>query len=256
MRILLTNDDGWFAPGLQAVRETLSLHHDVLTVAPDRNRSGASHSLTLQHSISAHEHADGVWAVEGTPVDCVHYALGVLYPQLGQDDPDLIVSGINHGQNLGDDTLYSGTVAAAIEGRYLAYPSLAVSVAARQPAHLADAAQQVLRLVDWAKQQPTTCKTYNVNIPDRETDDLRGAQLTALGRRSRWRPPELMQDPRGRKIYWIGAAEDPINPATSTDFGALDAGWISVTPLQTDLTDYSQLPADKLVALNLPTVSV
>lgn len=266
MRILVTNDDGWFAPGLQVLCKVLASQHEIIAVAPDRNRSGASHALTLQQGLRAHQHADNVWAVEGTPVDCVHYALGVLYPELGQEDPDMIVSGMNHGQNLGDDTLYSGTVAGAVEGRYLAYPSLAVSVASRDPQHLTDAATQVLALIKWVTTMQvnmqgnladsTNCKTYNVNIPDRPAEDLQGMQFTRLGSHSRWQPPKIMHDPRGRPVYWIGGANEPKTPHISTDFGALKAGAVSVTPLQTDFTHHAALTAAEAdEALALPAIS-
>lgn len=272
MRILLTNDDGWFAPGLQALCRRLSQQHEVVVVAPDRNRSGASHSLTLQQSIIAHQHADNVWAVEGTPVDCVHYALGVLYPQLGCGEPDLVVSGMNNGANMGDDTLYSGTVAGAMEGRHLALPNVAVSVAARQPQHWSEAANTAAAIVDWvadlSSQSPIdglSTRVFNVNIPDCSADELLGWQVTRLGARSRWQPPQALRDPRGREVYWLGVAGDVQDvehghqsmgeqatmdeqktmdeQSRMTDFAAVQAGYVSITPLHTDLTYTSQLAA-------------
>lgn len=273
MRILVTNDDGWFAEGIQALQQALSSEHEVVVVAPDRNRSGMSNALTLSHTIRGHEHrlpnalgnvqgnVQGdvdqnvrVWGVEGTPVDCVHYALGVVYPLLGQPAPDLIVSGMNHGPNLGDDTLYSGTVAAAIEGRFLEWPCLATSVNARQPQYWDEAAQVVLSIVNQLPDLSFASRVLNINIPDKPRADMAGIKVTRLGERSRFLPPEVTHDTRGRAAYWIGAAGEPSATAASatsstnlptdlpTDFVALGQDYVTITPLQTDLTRHSDIP--------------
>jgi 5'-nucleotidase len=203
MRILLSNDDGCTAPGLRCLHEYLSSSHTVTVVAPDRNRSGASNSLTLLHPLRVQVHADGVQCVDGTPADCVHLALTKLL----DSDPDIVVSGINAGANMGDDTLYSGTVAAAMEGRFLGYSAIAVSNVSHSPQHYDTAARVVLHLLDQLQRESLPGDNIlNVNVPDVPWDELKGFEVTRLGNRHRSEQVLQSKDPRGRTIYWIGGA--------------------------------------------------
>lgn len=238
MRILLSNDDGCMAPGLLCLRDRLRQHHDIRVVAPDRNRSGASNSLTLSNPVRVQTHADGTMCVDGTPTDCVHLALtGML------DEPfDMVVSGINAGANLGDDTLYSGTVAAAMEGRFLGYSAVAVSCCAPAPQHYETAAQVALRIVERLKVDPLPGDTIlNVNVPDLPLEQLQGFEVTRLGNRHRAEPVIPAQDPRGRPIWWIGAAGSGGDAGPGTDFHAVNNGRVSITPLLVDFTRYSSM---------------
>ncbi|MGH8457180.1 MAG: 5'/3'-nucleotidase SurE [Stenotrophobium sp.] len=238
MRILLSNDDGCTAPGLRCLHEHLQAHHDVTVVAPDRNRSGASNSLTLLNPLRVQQHEDGVTCVDGTPTDCVHLALTALLKQA----PDMVVSGINAGSNLGDDTLYSGTVAAAMEGRHLGYSAIAVSSAGIAPKHYATAARVTLRLIEHLQKDPLPSDTIlNVNVPDVPWDDLRGFEVTRLGNRHRSEEVIPAKDPRGRTIYWIGAAGSQDNCGPGTDFHAVENQRVSITPLLVDLTRYAMM---------------
>jgi 5'-nucleotidase len=233
MRILLSNDDGYLAPGIQAMRKALEPLGEVTTVAPDRNKSGASHSLTLSHPIHVRDHGDRVWSVEGTPTDCVNIALSGLL----DERPDMVVSGINDGPNMGDDVLYSGTVAAAIEGRHLGEPAIAVSMASFEPQHLASAARAVVDIVVHLREVPLPADTIlNINVPDVPYEQMKGFQATRLGTRHPSENATRMISPRGETLFWIGAAGDIWDAGEGTDFGATEAGWVSVTPLTTDLT--------------------
>ncbi|MBX6420995.1 MAG: 5'/3'-nucleotidase SurE [Nevskia sp.] len=238
MRILLSNDDGCTAPGLRCLADFLRPHHQIEIVAPDRNRSGASNSLTILNPLRVQRHADGVWCVDGTPTDCVHLALtGFL-----KEPQDMVISGINAGANLGDDTLYSGTVAAAMEGRHLGFPAIAVSCVAISPRHYDTAARVTLRLIERLQQQPIAGATIlNVNVPDVPYESLAGYEVTRLGNRHRAEPVIEAQDPRGRRIYWIGAAGPEQDCGPGTDFYAVQRGCVSITPLQVDLTRHSAL---------------
>jgi 5'-nucleotidase len=235
MRILVSNDDGVYAPGLKQLADALLQIADVTVVAPDRNRSGVSNSLTLEHPLRVVTAANGYYSVNGTPTDCVHIALTGLLKEL----PDMVVSGINEGSNLSDDVLYSGTVAAATEGRFLGLPAIAISLAGRRCLHYETAALVAKMLVERLRMQPLTALSLiNVNVPDVPFAELKGIQVTRLGRRHIAEPSVQEEDPRGRKIYWIGqpGAEQEAGPGT--DFYAVNAGYVSITPLQFDLTHY------------------
>ncbi|MGB5832775.1 MAG: 5'/3'-nucleotidase SurE [Thiohalocapsa sp.] len=233
MKILLSNDDGYRSPGLRVMAEELARHGDVTVVAPDRDRSGASNSLTLDVPIRAERLDNGYIRVNGTPTDCVHLAITGLL----DGDPDLVVAGINHGPNLGDDVIYSGTVAAATEGRFLGLPAIAVSIDAHQPRHLRTAASVIGRLVVGLRDADMSPSTIlNVNVPDLPLDEIRGLRATRLGHRHKAEPVTQMRDPRGRLMYWIGPAGPEQDAGEGTDFHALRDGYVSVTPIQVDLT--------------------
>ncbi|MDE2196366.1 MAG: 5'/3'-nucleotidase SurE [Gammaproteobacteria bacterium] len=238
MRILLSNDDGCRAEGLRCLAEALRSFAAVTVVAPDRNRSGTSHSLTLDTPIRLRQDEPGVVCVDGTPTDCVHLAITGLL----EDGPDMVVSGINAGANLGDDVLYSGTVAAAIEGRFLGFPAVAVSLAGESPRHFDTAARITCDLVKRLLTNPLPADTIlNVNVPDVPRVELQGVQATRLGHRHRSEPVLKASDPRGRPIYWIGPPGAEQDAGPGTDFHALRQGFVSVTPLQIDLTQYTAL---------------
>ncbi|AEF55632.1 5'/3'-nucleotidase SurE [Marinomonas posidonica] len=233
MRILIANDDGIDALGIQTLSRYLQAQYDTLMVAPDRNRSGASNSLTLTRPLQPCKVADRAYKVDGTPSDCVNLALsGVIDGQV-----DLVVSGINHGPNLGDDVIYSGTVAAAMEARHLGRPALAVSLVGNQ--HFATAAQVVLALLkDTHTLNMPAGVLLNVNVPDLPYDDIKGLQVTKLGYRHKAQAPVSAQHPRGMPSYWIGALSDPYDASSGTDFDAVANGYVSVTPIHTDMTCY------------------
>ena len=248
MRILLSNDDGCTAPGLISLRDQLRLHHEVTVVAPDRNRSGASNSLTLSMPVRVQTHADGTRCVDGTPTDCVHLALtGML------DEPfDMVVSGINCGSNMGDDTLYSGTVAAAMEGRFLGYSAVAVSCCSHEPQHYETAARVAQQVVERLRLDPLAENVIlNVNVPDVPYAQLRGFEVTRLGNRHRAEPVIPAQDPRGRPIWWIGAAGSGGDAGEGTDFYAVRHNRVSITPLLVDLTRYAAMERLTTWARNL-----
>jgi 5'-nucleotidase len=242
MNILLSNDDGVNAPGINRLREALITVSDVITVAPDQDCSGASNSLTLRNPLRLTQHAEHVYSVNGTPTDCVHLGLG-LYAH----DPDMVISGINAGANMGDDVLYSGTVAAAMEGRFLGYPALAVSLAAvgrGAVSHFDTAAKVVLQLLPQVKAYPDSSQMIlNINVPDVPWEQLRGFCVTRLGNRHRSEPVIRAHDPRGREIFWIGPPGDAADAGEGTDFHAVQAGYVSITPLHADLTRHSALAA-------------
>lgn len=238
MRILLSNDDGCTAPGLCSLYEALCAEHTVTVVAPDRNRSGASNSLTLRNPIRAEQRGDGFFCVDGTPTDCVHLALTGLL----DDDPDMVISGINAGPNLGDDTLYSGTVAAALEGRHLGCASIAVSSVSIAPQHYDTAVRVTLALVARLATSRLPGDTIlNVNVPDLPYGELRGIVPTRLGSRHRAEPATPAKDPRGRPIWWIGAVGPGEDCGPGTDFHAIANAQVSVTPLHADLTQHAAL---------------
>lgn len=238
MKILLSNDDGCQAPGLVCLRDHLRLQHEVAVVAPDRNRSGASNSLTLMNPLRVQTHADGTVCVDGTPTDCVHLALNGLV----ELKPDLVVSGINSGANLGDDTLYSGTVAAAMEGRHLGYAAIAVSNISFEPQHNLTAARVVARLIEQLQAAPIPGDTIlNVNVPDIPWDELAGFEVTRCGHRHRAEEVLKSRDPRGRTMYWIGAAGPEADCGPGTDFHAVANRRVSITPLLVDLTRHAML---------------
>jgi 5'-nucleotidase len=240
MRILLSNDDGYQAPGLLALHAAMSSVADVVVVAPDRDRSGASNSLTLEQPIRARTADNGFVRVEGTPTDCVHLAITGLL----DTEPDMVVSGINAGANMGDDVIYSGTVAAATEGRFLGLPAIAVSLASHTPRYFETAARVALELVEHLREQPLAPDSIlNVNVPDLPHGELQGIVATRLGHRHKAEPVIKQTDPRGRPIYWVGQAGPEQDAGPGTDFHAVRNGFVSVTPLQVDLTRHQVLPA-------------
>jgi 5'-nucleotidase len=238
MKILLSNDDGCQAPGLRCLADHLRPHSQLTVVAPDRNRSGASNSLTLLNPVRVMRHADGVICVDGTPTDCVHLALTGLMAE----QPDIVVSGINAGANLGDDVLYSGTVAAAMEGRNLGHPAIAVSSAGVSPKHYQTAARVTLMLVARLQHERLPPDAIlNVNVPDLPFEALTGFQVTRLGNRHRAEKATETKDPRGRTIYWIGNAGAEADSGPGTDFHAIAGGAVSITPIDCDLTHHAAL---------------
>ena len=240
MRILVSNDDGCRAPGLRRLARELATLGEVRVVAPDRDRTGASHSLTLRLPLRVRQVEKDHFCVEGTPTDCVHLALSGLFDK--EPEPDLVVSGINHGPNLGDDVLYSGTVAAATEGRFLGLPALAISIDAHEPRHLDTAARVALLLIEnLSRKAPENPRILNINVPDRPFEQLAGFQATRLGHRHRAEPVVRSRDPRGHPIYWIGPAGPEQDAGPGTDFYALRQGFVSVTPLQVDMTRHAAM---------------
>jgi 5'-nucleotidase len=240
MRILVSNDDGYFSPGITMLAEVLSPLGEVTVVAPERDRSGSSNSLTLDRPLTVRRAQGRVHFVNGTPTDCVHIAVTGLLKEL----PDIVISGINHGANMGEDTIYSGTVAAATEGFLLGIPSIAISLAAEGGGHLRTAARVATELVTRFKQRPFGQPVLlNVNVPDVEYDQLRGMQITRLGKRHKAEPVVKSKTPRGETVYWIGAAGAAEDAGDGTDFHAIANNRVSLTPLQVDLTRYAQLEA-------------
>ncbi len=246
MRILLSNDDGYFAPGLEVLAGALAGLGDIVVVAPEQNCSGASNSLTLSRPLVLRKAASGFHYVNGTPTDCVHLAVTGMLDQL----PDIIVSGINHGANMGDDTIYSGTVAAATEGYLLGIPSIAISLTSFEPKNYATAGQVARQLVERFIRNPIKEPVLlNVNVPDIPYVELKGTEVTRLGRRHKAEPVVKMQSPRNETVYWIGAAGGAADAGPGTDFNAVDRGFVSITPLQIDLTHVAQLPSIRQWAL-------
>lgn len=240
MRILLSNDDGYLAEGLCALADALRDYAELSVVAPDRNRSAASNSLTLEMPLRAHTMDNGFIKVDGTPTDCVHLAITGLL----KDEPDMVIAGINHGANLGDDVLYSGTVAAATEGRFLGLPAMAISLVGSNPQYFATAGAVALTLLKQLINQPLPRDTIlNVNVPDLPLHAIRGYQATRLGQRHKSEPVIKSIDPRGRSIYWVGPPGAEQDAGEGTDFYAVNAGFVSVTPLQIDLTWYERINA-------------
>jgi 5'-nucleotidase len=238
MRILLSNDDGFQAPGIAVLYEAARAFGEVTVVAPDKNCSGASNSLTLQRPLSVKTAPNGFRYVDGTPTDCVHLAVTGLL----DFRPDLIISGINDGENMADDTLYSGTVGAAMEGYLLGIPSIAFSMSRKPPQHWetgALVASQLLAAV--TKQKMTKPWLLNVNIPDIPAAQLRGIQTTRLGKRHAAQPTIPTTNPRGDTVWWVGAAGDAAHKSDGTDFHAVENGYASVTPLMVDLTAHAEM---------------
>jgi 5'-nucleotidase len=238
MRILVSNDDGYFSPGIARLAERLGELGEVTVVAPERDRSGASNSLTLDRPLSVRRAANGFLFVNGTPTDCVHLAVTGLLDFM----PDVIVSGINLGANMGDDTIYSGTVAAATEGFLLGIPAIAVSLVNKEGRHLDTAAQVAHALVARFRRAPFGQPVLlNVNVPDVPATALGPVEITRLGRRHKAEPVVKMRTPRGEQAYWIGAAGAAADAGPGTDFHAVTQGRVSVTPLQVDLTFQGQV---------------
>lgn len=239
-KILISNDDGYRAKGLRALREALSGLAELTTVAPDRNKSGASNSLTLDVPVRVGKGEDGVFFVTGTPTDCVHMAISGLFDY----DFDMVVSGINDGENLGDDSLYSGTIAAAVEGRFLGLPTVAFSLCRGDgPLHFPTAAHVARRIVERLLVEPIdSALILSVNVPNLPLTELRGIVSTRLGSRHRSEKVVKAKDPRGRPVYWVGPSGPGQDAGPGTDFHAVAAGFASVTPLQVDLTRHAALP--------------
>ena len=238
MRILLSNDDGYQAPGLRLLADALADLADVIVVAPDRNRSGASNSLTLDTPLRVEQVESNIYFVNGTPTDCVHVAITGLL----DNEPDMLISGINHGANLGDDVLYSGTVAAAMEGRFLKLPAVAVSLVLEHGHHFDTAVTIVKRIVRRMKNDPLPGHTLlNINIPDRHADAIQGVEVTRLGFRHRSEPVVPARDPKNRPVYWLGPAGAEQDAGPGTDFHAVANDFVSVTPIKVDLTDHGAL---------------
>ncbi|MDD2658889.1 MAG: 5'/3'-nucleotidase SurE [Methylococcales bacterium] len=242
MHILLSNDDGYLAEGLVALADALRKHAEISVVAPDRNRSAASNSLTLETPLRAYTVDNGFVKVDGTPTDCVHLAItGFL-----DKEPDMVFAGINHGSNLGDDVIYSGTVAAATEGRFLGLPAVAISLVGSYPSHFDTAGQVAVTLLKQLIKNPLPQDTIlNVNVPDVAINDLKGYQATRLGQRHKSEPVVKSADPRGRTIYWVGPPGAEQDAGPGTDFYAINTGYVSITPLQIDLTRHERINALK-----------
>lgn len=239
VQILISNDDGYLAPGINALAQALSKIADVDVVAPDRNRSASSHSLTLTRPLRVTINANGFKCVDGTPSDCVHLAITGL---LKDKQPDMVVSGINDGPNMGDDVLYSGTVAAATEGRFLGLPAIALSMGSFDPQHFESAGIAAVKLVESLLNKPLNHDTIlNVNVPDLPWDEIKGFKATRLGNRHKSEDVIVEKDPRGADIYWVGPPGPEQDAGEGTDFHAVRSGFISVTPLQIDLTRYDSM---------------
>ena len=239
MKILLSNDDGYFSPGIECLARFLSEVAEITVVAPERDRSGASNSLTLDRPLSFRRSANGFYYVNGTPTACVHLAVTGVLDEL----PDMVVSGINQGANMGDDTLYSGTVAAATEGFLLGVPSIAVSLCSKEGKHYETAGRVALEMVQMLREKNIAKPLLlNVNVPDVPYEELRGKVATRLGKRHKAEAVVSLVSPRNEKMYWIGAAGAAQDAGESTDFYAVSQNQVSVTPLQIDLTHYTQLP--------------
>jgi 5'-nucleotidase len=238
INILVSNDDGVSAAGIIALSNALSEFAQVLTVAPDRNCSGASNSLTLTNPLRINNLENGYIAVNGTPTDCVHLAIR----QLCLTEPDIVVSGINAGANMGDDTLYSGTVAAAMEGRFLGLPAIAVSLVGKSLIHYDTAAVYATKIVKGLLAHPISRdQMLNVNVPDLPIAEIKGIKVTRLGARHKAEGMIKTQDPAGKDIYWLGPVGSEQDAGEGTDFDAVAAGYVSITPLTVDLTAYNQL---------------
>jgi len=250
MNILLSNDDGFIAPGINILRDTLMQSEkveNVVTIAPDRDRSGASNSLTLDSPLRITERGEQFYSVNGTPTDCVHLALTGLYEG---KEPDIVISGINAGANMGDDVIYSGTVAAAMEGRNLGLPAMAVSIASFKPNHFESAAKAVINLLDKLPSLGLTTEDHaatilNVNVPDLAYEQIKGFQATRLGKRHKAEPVIRGEDPRGAEIFWVGPVGEEADAGEGTDFYAIQNGYISITPIHIDLTRYSAIDATR-----------
>jgi len=242
VKILVSNDDGYRAEGIRRLRDALATLAEVTVVAPDRNKSGASNSLTLDVPLRVFEAEPGVYFVPGTPTDCVHLAISGLF----DFEHDMVVSGVNDGPNLGDDVLYSGTVAAAVEGRFLGLPTIAISLCtgATGAGHFQTGAEVARLLVAQLLQRPLEPSLIlNVNVPNVPFAELRGFRASRLGYRHRSEPVMRAHDPRGRPVYWVGPAGPEQEAGPGTDFDTVAHGYVSVTPLQVDLTRHAVLPA-------------
>ncbi|MFC4700536.1 5'/3'-nucleotidase SurE [Glaciecola siphonariae] len=238
MRILLSNDDGVFAAGLACIHKHLSEHFDVTVIAPDRNCSGMSNALSLHQPLRIQKAENGFYSVNGTPSDCVQ--LGVNSGLF--EEPDLVVSGINHGPNLGDDTVYSGTVAAALEGRHLGHPAIAVSLCAKHDQYFDTAAALTLDIIKKLADHPLDIKQIlNINVPNLPLEDIKGIRATRCGKRHRAETMVQDTDPFGNQIFWYGRLGEEDDSGPGTDFDAVRSGYCSVSPLSTDMTVHEQI---------------
>ena len=238
MHILLSNDDGYLAPGLGAMATALSETDTVTVVAPERDRSGSSNSLTLERPLRVHMAENGFYFVTGTPTDCVHLAITGLL----DEEPDMVVSGINAGANMGDDVLYSGTVAAAMEGRFLGLPAIAVSMTSYDPLHYETGVRAIAGIIDRLRTEPLQqTSILNINVPDVPWDEIKGYRITRLGNRHKSEGVIRQTDPRGDDMYWVGPPGAAQDAGEGTDFHAVEQKFISITPLQIDLTRYDSL---------------
>jgi 5'-nucleotidase len=243
MRFLCTNDDGILAHGLKCLVAAAERIGDVTVVAPDREQSATSHSLTLHHPVRPIPRGEKRWQVDGTPTDCVMLAVEALMPER----PDFVLSGVNHGQNMGEDVLYSGTVAAAMEGISIGIPSIAISFAGgdlrADVSMLDEQIEPISSLIEHLTSLPTfpPLTLLNVNLPPLRGGDIKGVRLTRLGRRVYSDSIKRMQDPWGRPIYWIGGGSIEWSGPDNSDFRAIEEGFISVTPLHLDVTNHAML---------------
>ncbi len=236
MHILITNDDGYLAPGIRILARELAQVAEISVVAPDRNKSGASNSLTLMRPLRVERTREGYYYVDGTPTDCVHLALNGLL----ESSPDMVVAGVNAGPNLGDDVLYSGTVAAAMEGRYLGLPAIAVSLVGRPATHYDCAASITRRVVERLMSRPLPDDTLlNVNVPDIPIGEIVAIRATRLGFRHKAESMVEQSDPYGRPVYWVGPPGEAQDAGQGTDFFAVEQGITSITPMQIDLTRHN-----------------
>lgn len=242
INILLSNDDGVDAPGIISLAEELSLQNTVTVVAPHKNRSGSSSALTLDRPIRCVERDNGFYSVTGTPCDCVH--LGSH--RIMQQKPDIVIAGINRGANLGDDVLYSGTVAAAMEGRSMGFPAIAISLASKECIHYSSAAKIMNRLLNRLRDFSLQSNIIlNVNVPDLPIEEIKGYRLTRLGCRHRADTIVPAEDPRGQTVYWLGPPSEPQDIGEGTDFDAVSQGFVSITPLVVDLTAFNSFESVK-----------
>jgi 5'/3'-nucleotidase len=238
MRILISNDDGYHSTGIAILAEHLAKIADITVVAPESNRSGASNSLTLDRPLSVRKAHNGFFYVNGTPTDCVHLALTGLM----QEMPDLVISGINDGANMGDDTIYSGTVAAAMEGYLLSIPSIAISMSQHNAKNFETGAKIAVELVQhYLENRIEAPILLNVNVPDIPYEQLKGTVVTRLGKRHKAEAVIELMTPRGEKVYWVGAAGQPNDGGEGTDFYAVSNNQVSITPIRADLTKHEQL---------------
>ncbi|AKO64675.1 stationary phase survival protein SurE [Methylophilales bacterium MBRSG12] len=236
MKFLLSNDDGYFAPGINELAHTLSSIGEVVIVAPEENKSASSSSLTLKNPLTITEHKKNIYYINGTPTDCVHIALSGFL----KFKPDMVISGINDGPNMGDDTIYSGTVAAAMEGYLLDIPSLAVSMSQYDPKYYATAGQVVLGLIPKIKDLQQSM-LLNINVPDLPYDQLKGLEITRLGKRHKAEPIIHHPNQNNKLMYWVGAAGEPNDGGPGTDFFAIKNEKISISPIISDLTNFNKL---------------
>lgn len=254
IKILLSNDDGFDAPGLGALKAALSARGRIVVVAPAGNCSGFSNALTLRKPIRVRCHGEDLYSVEGTPADCVHLAVNGML----DFEPDLVISGINNGENMGDDTIYSGTVAAALEGRFLRLPSIAVSLVGERLEHFDTAARVVSDLLDWTGTHHISDRyLLNINVPDLPYDELKGYEITRCGKRDHSEPVSAESDRDGYRIYRLGKIAAPGDDGPGTDFHATSQGRVSITPLTNDMTHFGIL--DSLMSMygqsDLPAIT-